>query len=53
MSGGQSVNTEFSHQGVLSKVKQRLRRNRLGELLVQNGSLTSDQLRLALAHLFH
>ena len=49
MSGGQSVNTEFSHQGVLSKVKQRLRRNRLGELLVQNGSLTSDQLRLALA----
>ncbi len=42
------MNKEFSHQGILSKVKQRLRSNRLGELLIQNGSLTSDQLTLAL-----
>ncbi|MEM7618064.1 MAG: transglutaminase-like cysteine peptidase [Pseudomonadota bacterium] len=37
------------HKGIFSKVKQRLRRNRLGELLVQNGSLSSDQLKYALA----
>ena len=37
------------HQGILSNVKQRLRRNRLGELLVQNGALTSSELKLALA----
>ena len=38
----------MSHQGILSKVKQRMRRNRLGELLVQNGSLSSEQLKHAL-----
>ncbi len=44
------MHSNISHQGILSKVKQRLRRNRLGELLVQNGSLSSDQLKLALVN---
>jgi predicted transglutaminase-like cysteine proteinase len=43
------VSDSRPHQGILSNVKQRLRRNRLGELLVQNGALTSSELKLALA----
>ena len=38
------------NKGILSSVKQRLRRNRLGELLVLNGTLSPDQLKVALAH---
>ncbi|MCI5061093.1 MAG: transglutaminase-like cysteine peptidase [Alphaproteobacteria bacterium] len=40
---------EVQHQGILSRLKARLRKNRLGELLVQDGALTSDQLDYALA----
>ena len=39
----------MTHQGILSRLKQRLRSNRLGELLVLNGSLSDEQLSFALA----
>lgn len=38
-----------NHKGVLSKIKVFMQRNRLGELMVMNGHLTSGQLRYALA----
>jgi len=43
------VSTHKPHQGILSTVKQRLRRNRLGELLIQNGALSTEQLKYALS----
>jgi len=43
------VSKHKPHQGILSVVKQRLRHNRLGELLVQNGSLSEAQLQTALS----
>lgn len=41
--------SEKTHTGVFSGIKTRLERNRLGELLVQNGALDSGDLKLALA----
>ena len=41
--------TSGKRYGVLSKVKVFMQRNRLGELMVMNGHLTSGQLRYALA----
>ncbi len=37
-----------THKGILSGLKARLHRNKLGELLVQDGHLTPDQLQYAL-----
>lgn len=41
--------TSGKRYGVLSKIKVFMQRNRLGELMVMNGHLTSGQLRYALA----
>lgn len=46
--GHLSVN-EKKYTGVFSRIKTRLERNRLGELLVQNGALAPGDLKLALA----
>jgi len=43
------VENQTIHRGILSGLKTRLRKNRLGELLVLDGALTSSQLDLALA----
>lgn len=37
------------HAGIFLKIKSRIERNRLGEILVQNGRLDASELRLALA----
>lgn len=39
----------YQHSGVFSKLRHRLRRNRLGELLVLEGALTPAQLKSALS----
>ena len=41
-------NTKKKHSGIFSRLKSRLQNNRLGDLLVQDGRLTTDQLRKAL-----
>lgn len=41
-------NTQDNQRGVLSKIRILMERNRLGELMVMNGHLTSGQLRYAL-----
>ena len=40
--------TKKQHSGIFSRLKSRLQNNRLGDLLVQDGRLTADQLRKAL-----
>ncbi len=43
------ISQDTSHKGVLSGLKARLHRNKLGELLVQDGHLSPQQLKYALA----
>jgi len=45
---GTFQDTDIKHSGILSKVKTRLRKNRLGELLVLNGHLSPVELKTAL-----
>lgn len=40
--------TKKQHSGIFSRLKSRLQNNRLGDLLVQDGRLSADQLRKAL-----